>query len=66
MFSLWSAQRCSQLADSFHADVSGVCSSETSVITKATQRNIPEDVILHNYHREKFTSYIALLTGWGL
>jgi hypothetical protein len=40
-------------------------SSETSVLTKATRRNIPEDDILHNHRRENLKSYIAL-TGWTL
>jgi hypothetical protein len=40
-------------------------SSETSVLTRAPQRNIPEDAILHSHHRENFESYIAL-TDWTL
>jgi hypothetical protein len=40
-------------------------SSETSVLTRTTQRNIPEDTILHSHRRENLKSYIAL-TGWTL
>jgi hypothetical protein len=40
-------------------------SSETSVLTRATRRNIPEDGILHGHLREYLKSYIAL-TGWAL
>jgi hypothetical protein len=42
-----------------------ILSSETSVLTRATRRNIPEDGILHSYSRENLISYIAL-TGWTL
>jgi hypothetical protein len=40
-------------------------SSDTSVLTRAARRNIPEDVILHSHRRENLKSYIAL-TGWAL
>jgi hypothetical protein len=40
-------------------------SSETSVFTRTTLRNIPEDDILHSYRTENLKSYIAL-TGWTL
>jgi hypothetical protein len=32
-------------------------SSETSVLTRATLRNIPGDTILHSYRRENLKSY---------
>jgi hypothetical protein len=40
-------------------------SSETSVLTRATRRHIPEDDIFESHRRENFKSYIAL-TGWAL
>jgi hypothetical protein len=40
-------------------------SSDTSVLRRATRRNIPEDAILHSHRREYLKSYIAL-TGWTL
>jgi hypothetical protein len=39
--------------------------SEASVLTRATRRNIPEVAILHSHLRENLKSYIAL-TGWTL
>jgi hypothetical protein len=35
-----------------------LCSSETSVLTRATRRNITEDGILHSHRRENLKSYI--------
>jgi hypothetical protein len=34
-------------------------SSETSVLIRATWRNIPEDTILHSHRRENIKSYIC-------
>jgi hypothetical protein len=40
-------------------------SSETSVLTRVTRRNIQEDGILYSHRRGNLKSYIAL-TSWAL
>jgi hypothetical protein len=36
-------------------------SSDTSVLTRATQRNVPEDGIIHSYRRENLKFYLQNL-----
>jgi hypothetical protein len=40
-----------------------ILSSETSGLTRATRRHIPEDGIFHRHRHENLKSYISL-TGW--
>jgi hypothetical protein len=42
-----------------------ICSSETSLLTKATRRQFPEYDILHSHRRKNLKSYLAL-TGSDL
>jgi hypothetical protein len=39
-------------------------SSETSVLTRATRRNNPEDTILHSHRRENLKSFCILSAVW--
>jgi hypothetical protein len=42
-----------------------ICSFVSSVLTRATRHNIPQDGILHSHCCEKLKSYIAL-NDWAL
>jgi hypothetical protein len=40
-------------------------SFETSVLTRATRRNIPEDAILHSHRRENLKSYLLTIINFN-
>jgi hypothetical protein len=48
-----------------HLMMAALRSTETSVVTTAKRRHIPQDNILHSHRSENLKSYIAF-TGWTL
>jgi hypothetical protein len=50
--------RMTRIGDSCHPDEGGATFLQTSVLTRATRRDIPEDTILHSHRHENLKSYI--------
>jgi hypothetical protein len=48
----------SSLADFSTLKMEAICSSESSIHTRSTQRHIPDDGILHSHRSENLKSYL--------
>jgi hypothetical protein len=58
---IWDVTPCDSYKTDVSEELSAVCSSETSSLTRTTRRNIPEDTILHSHSRENLKSYMLYM-----